>query len=517
MWAGAGIALLAIGWLCLTLWRGNVGTVAGKVRALPLVGDLGTHIGEYNAPPCRDEDDIGPGQPKPYCGDLPSLAAVNVREVALDTVSEGFRRPWAFEFINASEVLVTEFEGSLRRLDTVTGELVTVAGLPDRVPDLVRGEVQAGLLDLALHPGFADNGLVYFSHAVTDGEQRYALAVSRAKLENDSLHDIERIFLSRPWEKSKSNFGGALLFDDAGHLFITVGDRSVRSNAQHPGLLAGKVVRLRDDGSIPDDNPFLHQADTHDPALYALGVRNPQGLVRDPATGLIYGTEHGPMGGDEVNVIEAGKNYGWPVITYGLNYTYKPIGEGTVKEGLEQPLFYYLPSLAISPIEIYHGEMFPEWDGDLLVGTLKRGGISKLDLLGGRILSESPILGELQARIRDIKVAPDSSIWVLTESGSLYRLWREANPVRETLAVGQRDGETIYLLVCAGCHDRNVPGVPQLADKADWTERLEKDPQAWYRNTLQGYKGMPEKGLCEDCTGDELKRAVVFMRGMLKN
>jgi cytochrome c5 len=222
------------------------------------------------------------------------------------------------------------------------------------------------------------------------------------------------------------------------------------------------------------------------------------------------------MGGDEVNLIGRGKNYGWPIITYGLNYTYRLIGEGTEKEGMEQPLFYYLPSIAVSPIAVYRGEMFEEWDGDLLVGALKGAAISKLDLVGGRILSEYPILSELKERVRDIKVAPDSSIWVLVESGELYRLSRESNPVQEEAAIGQRDGETIYLLVCSGCHDRNAPGVPQLADKADWSGRLDKGPQALYSNTIKGYNDMPEKGLCEDCTEDELKRAVNFMRNKLQ-
>lgn len=510
------VALLTVAWLLFDLRPRDVNSVVDTVRDMPLVNELRSDPAPYNAPTCRDEDEVGPGQPKPYCGDLPSLAAVNIREAKLDVVSNAFQRPWAFEFTADSELLVTEFRGSLIRFDATTGETVEVAGVPERLPGLVEGQGQAGLLDIALHPAFQDNRLIYLSYAISDGDAHYTLAVARARLLDDELLDVERIFLAEPWGKSKSNFGGALLFDHAGYLLVTVGDRSVRSNAQHPALLTGKIVRLRDDGSVPDDNPFSDQPDSHHPAIFAVGVRNPQGLVQHPDTGRLFETEHGPMGGDEVNVIEAGANYGWPVISHGLNYTYKLIGEGAEKDGLEQPLFYYLPSLAISPIEIYRGDMFPEWDGDLLVGTLKRGGISKLDLAGGRVLSESPILGELQARIRDIKVARDGAVWVLTEPGKLYRLSREANPVREQLAVGQRDGVTIYLLVCASCHDRNVPGVPQLANRADWTERLQKDLHTLYRNTLTGYNAMPEKGLCEDCTNEELKRAVVFMRNMLK-
>jgi len=511
--AGAGAALFALGWLCFDGGRGGLHAVVDQVRDMPVMDQFRTIGGNYQGPPCVDEKEVGPGQPKPYCGDLPSLAAVNVREAKLEMVSDAFSKPWAFEFIDDTELLVTEFSGSLKRLDLDTGQAVGISGLPEIVP----GDGQAGLLDIALHPQFARNGLIYFSYVITDGDERYTLAVARARLVGDTLHNVQRIFTGLPWGKSKSNFGGALLFDEAGYLFITVGDRTIRGDAQHPGLLTGKVVRLHDDGSVPDDNPYSDRPDTYDPAIYALGVRNPQGLALDPESGYIYETEHGPMGGDEVNRLEAGVNYGWPVITYGRNYTYKPIGEGTVKKGLQQPLYYYLPSLAISPIAVYRGEMFPEWNGDLLVGTLKGAGVSKLDLLDGAIRSDYLILSELGAKVRDIKVAPDSSIWVLVQSGGLYRLSREANPLQEKLGVGQRDGETVYLLVCSGCHDHNVPGVPQLANGEDWTQRLQKEPQTWYMNTLRGYNEMPEKGLCEDCTGEELKRAVIYMRNRVIN
>ena len=462
--------------------------------------------GRYNGPPCLDTKQ-GTGQPAPYCGDLPSLAAVNVREAKLEKVAEGFKFPWAFEFINDKELLLTEFSGHLKRVDIETGKSVDIAGLPE----IETGRGQAGLLDVALHPQFGGNGLIYFSYAISDGDGRSALAVARGMLRNDQLTGVEPIFVALPFGKSNSNFGGALMFDEAGHLFITTGDRSVRSHSQHPGLLTGKVIRLNADGSIPDDNPFAGQGDAVDPAIYALGVRNPQGLVLDTATGTIYETEHGPMGGDEVNIIAAGKNYGWPIITYGANYTYISIGEGTEKAGLEQPLYYYLPSIAVSPIAIYRGEMFPEWEGDLLVGALKGSAISKLDLVDGRIQSEYTILGELNARIRDIKIATDSSIWILLENGSIYRLSREASPIEAARAVGSRDGEYIYLTVCSTCHSQNTPGVPQISNSSDWAERLKKERKELYSNSINGFNAMPEKGFCEDCTEKEVIRAVNFI------
>jgi len=467
--------------------------------------------GRYNGPPCLDKKQ-GTGQPAPYCGDLPSLAALNVREANLEKVLDGFDFPWAFEFINDRELLLTEFSGHLKRVDLDTGRSVDITGLPE----IATGKAQAGLLDVALHPQFAENGLIYFSHAIGDDKPGYALAVTMAELREDKLTRVERIFVALPYGDSGSNFGGALLFDEEGYLFIATGDRSIRSNSQHPGLLTGKVIRLNADGSVPADNPFVGNNDAVDPAIYAMGVRNPQGLVLDRSNGNIYETEHGPMGGDEVNVIEAGKNYGWPIITYGANYTYKSIGEGTKKEGLEQPLFYYLPSIAVSPIEIYRGEMFPEWDGDLLVGALKGAAISKLDLVDGRIQSEYKILNELNARIRDIKVAPDSSIWILLETGSIYRLSRESSPIEAAREVGQRDGEYIYLTVCSTCHSQNAPGVPQISNPSDWTDRLKKDRKELYRNSINGFNAMPEKGLCEDCTNKEVTRAVNFMINRVK-
>jgi len=462
-----------------------------------------------NGPPCMDEEDTRPGQPKPYCGDLASLAAVNIREAKLEKIAKGFDRPWAFEFINANELLITEFSGHLKQLFIDTGKSVDIAGLPD----IVTGKGQAGLLDVALHPDFKSNNQLYFSYVVHDGEKdaRYALAVARASLVGNKLESVERIFVATPYNRSASNFGGALLFDRNGYLLIATGERSIRSNAQHPGQLTGKIIRLKADGSVPDDNPFAVSGEFTNPAIYALGVRNPQGLVLDPVSGNVYEAEHGPMGGDEVNLIRPGKNYGWPIITYGLNYTYAPIGEGGAREGLEQPLFYYLPSIAISPIEIYRGDMFAEWDGDLLVGALKGEVISKLDLVDGRVESEYQILGELKAKVRDIKVAPDSSLWILLETGAIYRLSREASPVQEKMAVGEREGETIYLTVCSSCHSQNAPGAPQLANKSDWVSRLKKDRKALYDTTMQGKNGMPEKGFCEDCTREEIIRTVNFM------
>ena len=508
------IVALAAGYWLGSANRGLPVQLNAVPGAVLLSTDVAGPGSRYNGPACMDDDKVGAGQPKPYCGALPSLAAVNVREASLEELPVSFDSPWAFEFLAAEDILVTEFGGALKRVDIASGRSVDIAGLPE----IAGGRGQRGLLDVALHPQYSDNNLIYLSYVITNGKDQYATAVARAQLLEDRLANLEQIFVALPFARSSSNFGGALEFDRDGYLYIGTGDRSDRSDAQHPGLLTGKIIRLNADGSIPEDNPFVGDANEGiDEAVYALGVRNPQGLVCDPVTGSLYETEHGPMGGDEVNLIEPGRNYGWPVITYGMNYTYRPVGEGTAKQGMEQPLYYYLPSIAVSPIAVYRGRMFPEWDGDLLVGALKGQAISKLDLVAGRVQSEYQILGELNGRVRDIKVAADGALWVLLETGSLYRLARDVQ--QSPLATGsqERDGEQIYLAVCAACHSRNVPGVPQLAVRSDWAGPMAKGRKALYRNAIKGYQAMPEKGLCEDCSTKEVKRAVNFMLGQVRD
>ncbi|MEM6413455.1 MAG: PQQ-dependent sugar dehydrogenase [Pseudomonadota bacterium] len=460
-------------------------------------------------PTCRPDSDVRPGQPKPYCGDLPSLAAVNVRNVVLDEVIRGLKYPWAFEFVNRNEVLITEFNGTMSRINTLTGKKQKISGLPE----FKLGSSQRGLLDVALHPNFDENGLIYFSYAKHNDKDFHALAIIRAKLTGKQLEDVRELVVADPYIKPGSNFGGALVFDGTERLLIAVGDRSKRNQAQNPKSLLGKILRLNDDGSIPNDNPFLNEEDGIRDEIYAFGVRNPQGLVYDATTDQIYEAEHGPMGGDEVNVIKAGRNYGWPEITYGMNYTFKKIGVGTTAPGLEQPLFYYLPSRAVSPISIYRGTMFPDWNGDLLVGALKAQTISKIDIVDGRALSETPILAEINGRIRDIKTADDGSVWILSQKGSLFRLYKPEGVDQTTLTgiAGMRSGTQVYNTVCSSCHSQNAPGVPNIDDPDAWTDRLSKGKNALYTNTINGIGSMPSKGYCEDCTDAELKAAVDYM------
>jgi glucose/arabinose dehydrogenase len=459
-------------------------------------------------PWCMDEKDRLPGQPKPYCGSLASLAAINIREAELTLINQNLDRPWAMEFISDNKLLITEFKGKLKTLDIQTNELIELSG----VPPVAFGQGQRGLLDVAIHPLFAQNQLIYFSYvAKSELEDTYTLVLARATLGADTITNVETIFTALPYLEISSNFGGAILFDQHGKIIFSVGDRSLAKNSQNSTHLHGKIIRVNDDGSIPDDNPFVGNKLFH-PAIFATGVRNPQGLVIDPKTNLIYETEHGPMGGDEVNLLNAGINYGWPKISYGMGYMYTDIGIGSKYNDLAQPLFYYLPSRAVSPIEIYHGDMFEEWNGDLLIGSLRGSSISKLDLVDGKIISESTILNEVNGRIRDIKTASDGSIYILVENGHLFQLKRrKKNLDKEEVVVGQRSGEEIYRLACQTCHNNDILDTPQFGVIDDWRSRLEKGNFNLKVNAILGVNNMPAKGNCTGCTREEVGLAVDFI------
>ena len=449
-----------------------------------------------------------PGQPAPYHGELPSLADINVRDAVLDVVSTGLAYPWAMEIISSTEALVSEFAGSIQRVNLVDGSRTPLEGLPE-IPS---GRGQIGLMYIALHPDFASNGLVYFSHAVAspDGEERYATGLSRGRLEGNQLLDVERLLVAEPFTSSPANFGGALEFDAEGLLYLGIGDRSVNYRAQETDSLHGKILRLSEDGTAAPGNPFVGDPAVDD-RIYALGVRNTQGLVYDRVSGHMFQTEHGPMGGDEVNIIEAGKNYGWPVITYGANYTTAKIGLGTAQDGMEQPLYYYTPSTAVSPITIYRGDMFSEWEGHLLVGALKGAHVSKLALVDGQIRSARAILQEAKGRVRDLKVGADGSLYVLVQNGGrLLRLYRD--PEREDLdRPMERNGVTVYRQLCSTCHSSGQDMILQLNDPKAWEPRLAQGIEMLYRNTIDGIGDMPAKGLCDNCSDAEIRAAVDFM------
>ena len=293
--------------------------------------------------------------------------------------------------------------------------------LPDPVPGVpeVFYQGQGGLFDVVLHPDFSTNQLVYLSlaKATEDGS---TTAVVRGRLENDRLWDVEEIFAARA--SGRSHYGGRIAFDENGYLFLTLGDRQASPSgnllqhpAQDPGNHAGVIVRLHDDGSVPSDNPFVGRAD-YLPEIWSIGHRSPQGLAFHPQTGDLWETEHGPQGGDELNLIRPGANYGWPVIGYGVNYGGGNIHATTHRDGMEQPAHYWVPSIATAGLMIYDGDRFPTWRGNIFVGGLVGEQLARLTLSedGRQVLAEETLLEGL-GRIRDVRQGPDGLIYVATE------------------------------------------------------------------------------------------------------
>lgn len=330
------------------------------------------------------------------------------------TIAEGLENPWSMAFLPNGDMLITERPGRLRILRD--GALLPdpVAGVPQ-----VRARGQGGLLDIALHPDFASNRLVYlsFSKPNEDGSEG-TTAVARGRWENDRLNDVEEIFEARAWSRGGNHFGSRLAFDRDGYLFLTVGDRAVRPGLEiarsHPAQdlsnHQGSVIRLHDDGRVPADNPFVGQ-DGALPEIWSYGHRNLQGLAVHPETGDLWETEHGAQGGDELNRILPGRNYGWPVIGYGVNYGGEVIHEGTSAAGMEQPAHYWVPSIATSGLLVYTGDRFPGWKGSIFVGGLAGQQIARLTMDGQRVASEETLI-EGMGRVRDIRQGPDGLIYV---------------------------------------------------------------------------------------------------------
>jgi glucose/arabinose dehydrogenase len=341
----------------------------------------------------------------------------------VSVVTDGLEHPWAVAFLPDGRYLVTERPGRLR-LIAADGRLDSrpVAGVPP-----VAAVGQGGLLDVVLHPKFADNGWVYLSYAGA-GPGGVGTEVARGRLVSDArgarLEGLQVIYRQQPKANGRVHFGSRLVFDRAGHLYITQGDRGDMERAQRLDDLAGKLVRLHDDGRIPADNPWPGKAGAR-PEIYSFGHRSMQGAALHPVSGELWTHEHGPQGGDEINIARAGRNYGWPLITYGVNYGIgTKIGLGTHKEGLEQPLHQWTPSIAPSGMTFYTGERFPGWRGNLFVGALKFQMLVRLELDGERVVREERLLTGREGRIRDVRQSPDGLLYLLTDApdGKLLRL-----------------------------------------------------------------------------------------------
>jgi glucose/arabinose dehydrogenase len=336
----------------------------------------------------------------------------------LTAVSEELENPWGLAFLPDGRLLVTERPGRLRVVSTDGRLSEPLANVPQ-----VYHRGQGGLLDVALDPDFASNRTVYLSYA-EPGEDGAGTAVARARLSDAGLSDLAVIFRQQPKVDGRSHFGSRLVFAPDGTLFVTLGDRfAYREEAQNLANHFGKVVRINRDGSVPPDNPFVGR-DGAKPEIWSYGHRNVQGATLDPATGRLWTAEHGARGGDEINRPEAGRNYGWPVITYGVDYSGARIGEGTAKPGMEQPVHYWDPSIAPSGMTFYTGDAFPDWRGDLFVGSLKFGYVARLDVEDGRIVGEERLIEDLDQRIRDVRQGPDGNLYLLTDEdeGAVLKL-----------------------------------------------------------------------------------------------
>lgn len=337
-------------------------------------------------------------------------------------VASGLVEPWGLALLPDGRWLVTERPGRLR-IVTAQGEIgEPIAGLP-----AVDARGQGGLLDVVAGPSFADDRLIYWSYA-EPREGGNATSVARGRLSDDGarVENVEVIFRALPAYDGGAHFGSSLAFDGAGHLFVTLGDRSdapMRPQAQDLGSHMGKTIRINADGSVPADNPFVGRAGAR-PEIWSLGHRNVQGVAIAPDGG-VWTLEHGTRGGDELNLVRAGLNYGWPVVAYGIEYRGGPINEGvTAREGMEQPVYYWDPVIAPGGMTFYEGAMFPEWRGDLLAAALKEKHIARLVLEGNRVVGEERLLTDLGERVRDIAVGPDGAVWAITDetNGKLVRL-----------------------------------------------------------------------------------------------
>ncbi|MCL4184085.1 MAG: sorbosone dehydrogenase family protein [Burkholderiaceae bacterium] len=342
------------------------------------------------------------------------------------TFASGLESPWGMEFLPDGRLLVTERAGRLRVI-SADGRQISdaVAGLPH-----VHHSDHGGLLDVTIDPGFAHNRLVYLSYTQAGRRplsRRSGLTIARARLSEDAtrLEQVEVLFRQRPRVTADENLGGRLAASADGHLFLTVGDRytvAQRIRAQDPAFHQGKTLRIRTDGSVPADNPFVGR-DGAQPEIWSLGHRNPQGAFVHPRSGALWITEHGPQGGDEVNIVRGGANYGWPIVTFGCEYdTCAPIGEGVSKPGMEAPLAWWdKPGIAPSNLILYTGDQFPEWKGSVFVGALAGRAVWRIELSGDddapRVTWREPLFAELGERIRDIRQGPDGSLYLLTDGG----------------------------------------------------------------------------------------------------
>ncbi|MCG8374290.1 MAG: PQQ-dependent sugar dehydrogenase [Balneolales bacterium] len=330
---------------------------------------------------------------------------------------EGIDIPWGMDWLPNGDMLITERSGELYLVRD--GEIVsTISNLPDDIDP----NRQGGFLDVKVHPNADENGWIYFTYSASQGEGSGSnTALVRARLEGTSLTDYEVIYKATPNNPRGFHYGSRIDFDPDGYVYFTIGDRGQRDDLpQDITKDGGKVYRLHDDGRIPADNPFVN-VEGAKTATYSYGHRNPQGMEVHPVTGKMWAHEHGPQGGDELNIIEPGKNYGWPVLSYGINYNGTEFAEGTEREGMEHPVVYWVPSIAPSGMAFVTSDRYPEWKGHLIIGSLKFAKLELLELEGEEVVSKTDVLPGI-GRVRSVEQGPDGYIYVGTDRGGIKRI-----------------------------------------------------------------------------------------------
>jgi glucose/arabinose dehydrogenase len=332
------------------------------------------------------------------------------------TVASGLSNPWGIAFLPGGDMLVTERAGRLRLIRGGTLRAEPVAGVPEVV---ARG--QGGLLDVELHPRFADNRLVYLTYS-KPGPQGATTALARGRWDGTRLVDVRDIFVADAWRRTGQHFGSRIVFDRAGLVYVSVGEGNLKQPAQDLASHLGKIVRLHDDGRVPRDNPFVGRAGAK-PEIFSYGHRNPQGMALHPTTGELWANEHGARGGDEINRIQAGKNYGWPAITHGVDYSGRRISPDTALANMEQPVLHWTPSIAPSGFAFYTGDKFPRWRGHTFSGALAGQHLRRVAFDGDRPTRQEELL-DGRSRIRAVKAGPDGHLYLLTDSsnGAVLRL-----------------------------------------------------------------------------------------------
>ena len=352
---------------------------------------------------CHAQGQTGPAQSSPQPKPIDGV-------VTAETIASGLEHPWALAFLPDGRILVTERPGRLRVVSPTGRVSEPLGGVPR-----VHAQGQGGLLDVAVGPKFTENRLIYISYA-EPGEGGAGTAVARGRLGEADLENVQVIYRQQPKVEGNSHFGSRLVFANDGTLFVTQGERQAyREQAQDLGSDLGKLVRINPDGSIPKDNPFVGRSGAR-PEIYSYGHRNMQAAALHPETGRLWTVEHGARGGDELNHPEKGKNYGWPVITYGRDYSGAKIGEGTVKEGMEQPVYYWDPVIAPSGAVWYTGDRYPGWKGSLFIGSMQPGALVRLTVENDKVTKEERYLPDV-GRVRDVQQGPDGLLYLVTDEG----------------------------------------------------------------------------------------------------